>query len=50
MLAGQPRLSSDTSESLILAPALFQGAAQLSQTNPAHDLLDDIQTYLQVFW
>ena len=36
------------SESLILAQ-LFSKIAQLSQTNPAHDLLDDIERYSQVF-
>ena len=37
------------SESLILAQLFSKIAAQLSQTNPAHDLLDDIERYLQVF-
>ena len=37
------------SESLILAQLFSKIAVQLSQTNPAHDLLDDIERYLQVF-
>ena len=37
------------SESLILAQLFAKIAAQLRQTNPAHDLLDDIERYLQVF-
>ena len=37
------------SESLILAQLFAKIAAQLSQSNPAHDLLDDIERYLQVF-
>ena len=37
------------SESLILAQLFSKIAAQLSQINPAHDLLDDIERYLQVF-
>ena len=37
------------SESLILAQLFAKIAAQLSQTNPAYDLLDDIKRYLQVF-
>ena len=37
------------SESLILAQLFSKIATQLSQTNPAHDLLDDIERYLQVF-
>ena len=37
------------SESLILAQLFSKIAAQLSQTNPAHDLLDDIERYLKVF-
>ena len=31
------------------SPALFKIAAQLSQTNPASDLLDEIERYLEVF-
>ena len=37
------------SESLILAQLFAKIAAQLSQTNPAYGLLDDIERYLQVF-
>ena len=37
------------SESLILAQLFSKIAVQLSQTNPAHDLLDDIERYLEVF-
>ena len=37
------------SESLILAQLFAKIATQLSQTNPAHDLLDDIERYLEVF-
>ena len=37
------------SESLILAQLFSKIAVQLSQTNPAHDLLDDIEHYLEVF-
>ena len=37
------------SESLILAQLFSKIAVQLSQTNPAHNLLDDIERYLQVF-
>ena len=37
------------SESLILAQLFAKIADQLSQTNPANDLLNDIESYLQVF-
>ena len=37
------------SESLILAQLFSKIAAQLSQTNPASDLLDEIERYLEVF-
>ena len=36
-------------ESLILAQLFAKIADQLSQTNPANDLLNDIESYLQVF-
>ncbi|CKJ44743.1 integral membrane protein [Streptococcus pneumoniae] len=37
------------SESLILAQLFSKIAGQLSQTNPASDLLDEIERYLEVF-
>lgn len=37
------------SESLILAQLFSQTAQQLSQENPAHDLLDEIEDYLKIF-
>lgn len=37
------------SESLILAQLFSKIASQLSQTNPASDLLDEIERYLEVF-
>ena len=37
------------SESLIVAQLFSKTANQLSQTNPANDLLNDIESYLQVF-
>ena len=37
------------SESLILAKLFLKTAKQLSQENPGHDLLDEIEEYLAVF-
>ena len=37
------------SESLIVAQLFSKTASQLSQTNPAYDLLNDIESYLEVF-
>ena len=37
------------SESLIVAQLFSKTASQLSQTNPAYNLLNDIESYLQVF-
>ena len=37
------------SESLIVAQLFSKTASQLSQSNPAYNLLEDIEKYLQVF-
>lgn len=39
----------EADESLILAGLFSKTAQQLSQKNPAHDLLDEIESYLKIF-